>query len=245
MKKVLKSCLLALVIIPCLFLLSACGGANKNQVYNANFSKNAGNVFTDMYGTVTYNSEYKTVKLGKDSKYDNSANTYFGEEDKNFDWIAGGLTVNAKFKIFANDYDDNQGFNWTISLNGEDGNFITERSVYVRKYDTGVKVGYTENGSSNDINLDATSNDEAVLLPDGWYTFSFKFYENENNEIKLNISVINVYDETVFEHKNAGLGKSDGVNVTKDEVKGLRYGWLSWMTVDSLECSEISIYKNA
>lgn len=246
MKKSIKNFLLAVLILPCLLLLTACGEEPQNtkQLYVSDFSQNAGTVFTDSYGTVTYNSDSKTVQIGKDEQYDNSANTYFGQTDKNFDWVDGGLTVNAKFNIVSSTFDNNEGFNWTVSLNGQDGSFITERSVYVRKINDSVKVGYTENGSSDEINLTATSSENAVVLADGWYTFSFNFVENANNEIKLNISLVNSNNQTVFEYENAGLGKSDGVNVTKNEVKGLRYGWLSWMNIDSLECSEISIYKN-
>lgn len=232
------------IVIATVFLMAACGGAK--PLYMSDFSKSDNGVFSTSYGAVTHNAAAKTVTL-KGNADKQGANTYFGETDKNFDWVDGGMTVNAKFKIDSSKMDDGEGFNWGVAINGTDGNYLSERFVYVRKVGNDVKVGYTYNGSSDEINSIATSNADAKVLADGWYTFSFKVYANANNEIKADIAVVNSDNATKFEAKNANFNKTpDKTTVTKkDEIKGLRYGWLSWINVaEGIDCSEISVYPN-
>ena len=249
MKKSLKYFLVALVMIPCMLLLSACGDDKDDtkelkNIYTANFSteESALSVFSNVYGSVQYNEESDTITLNKDAN-DDGPNTYFGETDKNLDWDSDGMVASIKLNIVSSDYATGEGFNYTVAVNGNDGEFVSERSIYVRKYEEGVKVGYIYNGSSDQINQSATSSDDAKVLEDGWYTFKFDFHKNAQDLAKVTISVVNDQNETVFEVVDAKLNKSDDSDINEDEVLGLRYGWFSWMTVDSIECSALTVQE--
>lgn len=248
MKKSLKYILVTLVMIPCMLLLSACGDDNNDQkelktVYDANFStqESALSVFSDLYGSVQYNEESDTITLNKDDVYATGPNTYFGETDRNLDWDTDGMIASIRLNIVANDYEIGEGFNYTVAVNGNDGEYVSERFIYVRKYAEGVKVGYIYNGSSDEINQWATSSEDAKVLADGWYTFKFDFHKNSENIMKVTISVIDSNNQTVFEVVDAKLNKPDDSDVNESDVSGLRYGWFSWMTVDSIECSELTV----
>lgn len=251
MKKSLKLFLIALLIVPCMFMLSACGDDDSDDTkglkttYNANFTTEdkALSVFSDSLGGVGYNKDAKTITLFKAGDKDQGPNTYFGETDKNLDWDSDGTIVSIKLNIDSSDYAIGEGFNYTVAVNGNDGEFVSERSIYVRKYEEGVKVGYIYNGSSDQINQSATSSDDAKVLEDGWYTFKFDFHKNAQDLAKVTIGVVNDQNETVFEVVDAKLNKSDDSDIDEDEVLGLRYGWFSWMTVDSIECSALTVQE--
>ena len=243
---ILKICAGVAMGIACLGF-AACGGTNSNYLYEADFSKADNGVFTTKYGSVTHNADADTVTI---NNVDNSGSmTYFGnDETANTEVNLNSTVVSINIKIDSTSMDVGDGFTWTVSVNGvadTDNNysFLTERSIYFRNYAEGVKVGYVENGVNDAINQEATSNATAVTLADGWYDVNFAFTTTEDNEVVFTITVVNADDQEVFKQENAKLGSSSATEATTSQVGGLRYGWFSWMSADSVEVSAITVSK--
>lgn len=267
MQKILKNRIITSVcalfmLICCAVLFAACGGPT--TIYQADFSKADSNDFNAFDGSaVTVDTTNKTATITASAK-DRGANTYFGNaETKNTEVDFSKAVVSVKVGIDSASMEDGQGFNWTIAVNEkvEDAEsteeadktvsyaFKSERSVYIRKVGNEVKVGYTWNGSSDEINQIATSNSNAKTLADGKYDINFAFQTNEDNIVTIKITVVNENGETVFEEDNVSLGNStvDNANtgeftsVKADELGGVRYGWFSWMSVDSITVYDLKI----
>lgn len=240
MKKGLSFSLLG-VLTTCVMALAGCGGGEKT-IYENNFENGNNGAFTSLYGSFTENDN--TITLLKDDS-NVGPNTYFGSETKNIDWQGKNMLVSIKINIENEKFATNEGFNWAVALNGEDGNFINERYLYFRKYDDGVKVGYTANGSSDEINQEATSNDKAKLLNDGWYEIIFDFHENDENLAKVTIKVMQngseVFKETDAILVNYNSETESYEDLKMEDVKGIRYGWFPFMSVPSLEVDDLKV----
>ena len=228
------------MLILCSFLFAACGESEK-ILFISDFTNGNNNLF-GVYGSVTDNDN-KTVTLNKSTTATYGPKTYFEEEDKNFEWVDGGYTASLTFKVDKNSMETNQGFTWTVSINDETLKFVDEKSLFFRKYDKGIKVGYDYNASNDETNAVATSNESSVLLSDGWYTANFKFYESEENTIKLDICLLNESKINVFIVKDIKLYDENDDAIAFDKFGGIRYGWLSWMTAPSVEVKELKIFK--
>ena len=254
MRKSFKTFLFSLLVLPCAILFSACGGPN--VIYQADFSKSDSNAFVSYeQSTVSIDTKNKTVTLGKNSK-NQAANTFFGNnETKNTEVDFSKAVVSIKIEINSDSMENEQGFTWTVSVNGKKDetaqsySFKSERSIYFRKVNDVVKVGYTFNGSSDAINETATSTEKAKALSNGIYDVNFAFQTNENNVVTIKITVVNDKGEVVFEQNDVSLGNSEKDNadtgeyssVKTDELGGLRYGWFSWMNVDSVKVYDLKV----
>lgn len=237
--KHLSKILTGVMLVCCAIVFAACGGGQKT-LFVSDFTNGNNDLFRN-YGSVTDNDN-GTITLNKSTDADNGAMTYFGEEDRNFEWVENGYTASITFKIDGAAMTTGQGFTWTVSINDENKEFVDERNMYFRKYDEGVKVGYVYNGSNDAINADATSNEGSVLIPDGWYTANYTFYD-DNNVIKLDMSLVNEAGTTVFTVKDAKLSDENDAPITLDTFSGIRYGWVSWMTISNLEVREVKVYQ--
>lgn len=195
-----------------------------NELFYANFLNGNDGVFTSLYGAVVDNAD-GTISI-MPSASNAGSNTYFGSSNKNIPWKATGVTAKVNIKIDSASMSNNEYFNITTAVNGNyDGNiaFIGERSIYFRKYSEGVKVGYEWNGSSDEINKTATSNNSSILLTDGNYTITFYTHKKStSNTVVMDIAVINEEDSIVFSVKDCILGNDDGV-VSTSNIAGVRY----------------------
>lgn len=195
-----------------------------NELFYISFLNGNDGAFTSLYGDVVDNED-GTISI-MPSENNAGANTYFGSSDKNIPWKATGVTAKVNIKIDSASMSNNEYFNITTAVNGNyDGNisFIGERSIYFRKYSEGVKVGYEWNGSSDEINKTATSNNSSILLTDGNYTITFYTHKKStSNTVVMDIAVINEEDSIVFSVKDCILGNDDGV-VSTSNIAGVRY----------------------
>ena len=210
-------------------------------IFAEDFADGNNDVF-GVYGTVTKGNG--TVILNKAADQETGPSTYFGKAtDKNTPWTDKGLVVSMKIKIDGAALETGEGFNWTVSLNNTASpkSYLTERSLYFRKYAEGVRVGYVDNGSSDGINASATaeSNDKSAALADGWYTAEFKYYV-KNNNVALTVTVKNAEGTSVF---TAEGNVTDNTNaaIATSKVGGLRYGWMSLMNADSVEVDDLTV----
>ena len=249
-RKSIKYFIIAILLVPCVFMLSACTDDTEHSdsqwraIFNADLSSVTGatNVFL---GNTTYDEDSDVIYLNSDGDQI-GPQVIFDSTDNNLDWDEDGMIVSARLNLLGSDYATGDGFNYTISLNAvsEYQEFNTERSLFVRKYAEGLKVGYIAEGSSEEANETATSDDGAVTLEDGWYTIRFHFYENDLEEVKVTISVIDSDNVTVFEAKDQTYSNAENAVLKADEVLGIRslsFSWLSISTENLLSCSALSV----
>lgn len=209
-------------------------------VFSEDFADGNNDVF-GVYGTVTDGDG--TVILNKAADQETGPSTYFGKADKNTPWTEKGLVVSMKIKIDGASLETGEGFNWTVALNNASSpkSYLTERSLYFRKYAEGVRVGYVDNGSSDGLNASATAttNDKSAALADGWYTAEFKYYV-KNDNAALTITLKNAEGASVFTAEG-NVTDSTHTAIAASQVGGLRYGWMSWMNADSVEVDDLVV----
>ena len=214
-----------------------------NELFYASFLNGNDGAFTSLYGTVVDNAD-GTISIMPDEN-NAGANTYFGNSDKNIPWKATGITAKINIKLDSASMSTNEYFNISVAVNGLRNNvvqFIGERSIYFRKYSSGIKVGYIELGTSDDINKQATSNSSAKVLADGNYTISFFSHKkSSDNTIVMDIAVIDENGTVQFEVKDCLLSNDDGIASTSD-IAGVRYLWFSSLNVKKgVKVNNISI----
>ena len=210
-------------------------------VFSTDFADGNDGIF-GVYGTVTDGEG--TVTLNKAADRETGPSTYFGSADKNTPWTEKGLAVSMKIRIDGTSLETGKGFNWTVSLNNTSKTYLTERSLYFRKYDSGMRVGYIDNGSSDLLNASATaeSNDKSAALADGWYTVEFRYYVEDSN-VALTISVLDADGEEVFTAEG-NVQDHEAAAVPSAGVGGLRYGWMSWMNAAGVEVDDLIVTEN-
>lgn len=190
-----------------------------------------------IYGTVEKNDGSVTLKTPEGENY--AGSTYFGETDKNYDWVDGGLTVELKINIDKTDYDADDYSVWSLALNENDGAYITENSSFFVGYEDGVKFIYKSEGV--DTNYAALAADSsAVDLVSGSYTMRYDYDINAQDEVVLTVSLLNANGNEIYKSANNAVvaidhtGYVPGTAVKEEDVGGLRYLWLARTTVDGV-----------
>lgn len=207
-------------------------------IFEANFTGGNNGLF-GYYGTVE-DGPFGTILLTPDSS-DIGPMTYFRKINRNTPLGKGTTKVRVGIVIDNGQMNTGEYFNINLGLNDirTNGayNLKLEKCLYFRKYDEGVKVGYTDGDSLNKTNQTATSNAGSVVLPDGDYTVEFEI-SKENNELILTICVLNLDNSLLFRVTDIKLG------VTKvEELGGIRHLWLSNATAPWVELIYLSIIE--
>ncbi len=190
-----------------------------------------------VYGTVEKNDGSVTIKRQEGQNY--AGSTYFGETDRNYDWVDGGLTVDLKINIDETDYGADDYSVWTLALNETDGKYITENSSFFVGHEDGVKFIYKAVGVDTDYDALAADS-SAVDLESGSYTMRYDYDVNAQGEIVLTVSLLNANGNEIYKSANNAVVVIDhaehvaGTAVNEEDVAGLRYLWLARTTVDGV-----------
>jgi len=208
-------------------------GCFNNVIWEANLN----NDLFGVYGTVEQVDDSLVLKRAQDQNY--ACSTYFGEEDKNFDWENGGLTVDLKVNIDTTKYGENDYSVWSLALNETDGKYITENSVFFIGTENGVKFIYKNVGVETDYN--ALKNEEsAASLNSGDYTIRYDYNINNENEITLTINLLDSSNREIYRSIENEVvvidheGYTPNTPLNQDNVGGLRYLWLARTSVDGV-----------
>ncbi|MBQ8522177.1 MAG: hypothetical protein IJ458_00755 [Clostridia bacterium] len=190
-----------------------------------------------VYGTVEKNDGSVTLKMPEGKNY--AGSTYFGETDKNYDWVEGGLTVELKVNIDETNYSADDYSVWTLALNETDGKYITENTSFFVGYEDGVKFIYKAVGVDTDYDALAADS-SAIDLASGSYTMRYDYDVNAQGEIVLTVSLLNANGNEIYKTANNAVevidheGYVPGTAVKEEDVGGLRYLWLARTTVDGV-----------
>lgn len=190
-----------------------------------------------LYGTVEKNDGSVTLKMPEGKNY--AGSTYFGETDKNYDWVDGGMTVELKLNIDETEYGADDYSVWSLAINETDGKYITENASFFVGHQDGVKFIYKAVGVDTDY--DALAADStAVDLESGSYTMRYDYDVNAQGDIVLTVSLLDADNKEIYKSANNAVvaidheGYVPGTAVKEEDVAGLRYLWLARTTVDGV-----------
>ena len=227
-------------------LLVGCGA---KPVYQADLTQEG--VF-GIYGTPTLSTEDKSVTLSpvESGSYFTSSSTYFGEEDKNYDWTEGGMTVKVQMDITVDDYTATDYSVWTLGLNEKnDGAYITENTTFLVGSEAGLKFAYAAIGVDGYDQVRAYDEENAyTIAEDGKYTIVYDYDVNQEGNITLTVKLLNAQGQAVYTSADNAVavidhaGYTPGDAVAQEDVKGLRYLWLTRTSVN-VEVTDLSIWK--
>ncbi|MDR0426406.1 MAG: hypothetical protein LBH24_04450 [Clostridiales bacterium] len=229
-------------------------------LFREDFSTDKSDLFGTMveYTGTRYNATAKTMSLlkGLDTLVaphnTQGPFTRFGkDEDKNFPWEPDGMIVKIDVKIDKASMADNDGFQFTLSLNDsikKDGAYVhlTERNISFQRYGDEVKVGAHGGGAGLGSCGVATSAENAAAIADGWYTAVFKLYFGEDDMLLLDLSLLNAGGTDVFsenEQKVQGFRADGAFDPETTDIGGLRALWVAYMSCDSIEVDNLIIEK--
>lgn len=186
------------------------------------------NAFTT-YAAASTQGE-KGIILNRDADNNTGASTYFGEEDKNYDWDGSEMTISFDLDLTAL----NEEGDFTIlilAFNGENEGVYAhanEIRIGIAKTATGYAMNELVSGSYSD---DAVAYSEIVAANKNFtateVTASFTVaYEEEGNELTYTLKVA---DQSVENTKTD----------SNDAIVGLRYLWNSDLNKDGVELSNL------
>ena len=256
--KTLTIAAFAIVIaLACVFGLAACGEKTRATVWNGDFSgENIGGFYTNnanTYGTVTKNKDGSITMTNVDADVTGektSTFTSFGEEDKNYDWVEGGMDVSFTMTVDPETIVDGTHVVWSLGLNEkDDGLYLTELPVFFMGTEDGVKFVYDFTGVDARADLDLS--DAATITTAGDYTVTYSFNVNDDDQIEVVVTLKDANGKELYKSNastftviNPGIHESKEYTadtvVTQDIVKGLRYLWCVRATVD-VTVSAVSI----
>ena len=229
------------------FVLGACTQKdNRTIVFEADYEALEPSTYFGTYGSIRKADKNGAIILIKSASTDVGPLTYFGTETRNVTWVDRGLAVELTMDIKLEDYKTNDAFNWTITLNNDENQILTNLSVCFRKYENGLRVGHsTKSSEESNINATKTENEESQLISeDGKYVLEVSFYSNKEDLILYNIIVKNEKNEKVLNIKSQNLTDANDSNIKTEYVGGLRSAWLSYMTAQSVTLDKIRIVEN-
>ncbi|MEG1751928.1 MAG: hypothetical protein RR247_02570 [Clostridia bacterium] len=226
---------------------------NASVLYSNKFIDGNNATFNTTGYVITDNTD-QTITINKSTIEANGSSTYFGETDKNFDWVDGGVSVTITMKLDPVAIPTDKGFTWAFGLNNKIKNAenkfveIGECYLHFRKYAEGIKIAVGDRNSDDIYNKNMTKDSTSIITTAGTYAMTFKFYPKNatENNILVDQKVVNTAtNATVL--SNVGLIILDvpGVAIPQTSVAGLRFAWLSFMSVDSLIIDDMEITKNA
>lgn len=228
------------------FIFTACSQKDSRAVVFENeFLK--GNVSTfGTYGTIIDNED-KTITLLK-STNNVGPITYFGNsESKNSIWVDRGLTCELVFELKPAEIEIDDCFDWTFAVNNKEYNQLSQVVVSFRKFDKGLRVGFSQK-SSEASNLESTKEENEkskVIEKSGDYILQVSFYSNIKNEILFNIILTEKSnDEDVFVINGEKLLIADDNQIKTEEMGGIRSAGLSYMTLSSLKVKKVRLLEN-
>lgn len=236
--------------------LAACGGSPKT-LWEADLAND--DVF-GIYGEVTKNDD-GTVTLGVDENHETAGSTYFGEADKNYDWVDGGMTVKLGVYVDSDVITAGERVVWSLGLNekyvteadesqgieaSESIEYLTELAVFFVGTDDGVKFVFKETGVDQDDYLALVSGDDAATLTTGYYTVNYDFNVDSEGYVTLVVSLQDEDGKDVYESTESRFNVIDSTQyegeVKEEMVVGLRYLWCvrasTPVTVSSLAITE-------
>jgi hypothetical protein len=223
-------------------LLVGCGA---KPAYQADLTQEG--VF-GIYGTPAVSAENKSVTLSPvaSGSYSTSSSTYFGETDKNYDWTQGGMTVKLQMNITVDDYTATDYSVWSLALNETDGAYITENTTFLVGTADGVKFAYAAIGVDGYEQVRA-GQEGYTIEADGKYTIVYDYDVNQEGNITLTVKLLNAQGQAVYTSADNAVtaidhaGYTPGDAVAQEDVKGLRYLWLTRTSVD-VEVTDLSIW---
>lgn len=262
LKKICKVIACLSLVLFAGIIFAACGAPK--TLWKADLTK--ADVF-GMYGDVTLN-ENKTVTLTpvKSGDVYTAANTYFGEnDDHNYDWHKGGMSVSFTTDVKAEDITANNAVVWSLALNekvelteaeeealpeASHYRYLTELAVFFVGTEDGVKFVYAETGVDQTDYTALVAGDDATLLTDGEYTVTYDFNVDKDGYVKVVVSLKDANNKKVYSSEESTFAVIDsqlyenGTDVKEDMVEGLRYLWCvrvtanNPVTVSSVEITE-------
>lgn len=212
------------------------------------FNTNSGSA-EQPYGSVTKNADGTVTLKGSAANVTGelwSANTYFGETDKNFDYT-NGMSISYTVNIDPATMKEGKHSVWSLALNGTNGAYLTELPTYFLGTENGVKFVYQFAGV--DARGDVITNTKAYTITQkGSYTVSYKLTTAQNDEMNVQVTLKDANGKTVYASDAETFkvidneGATAGTIVKTDMIKGLRYLWLCRTNVD-VTVSSVEITK--
>lgn len=237
--KILGVLALSLAII---FGLAACGGpvslwkADLSQ--DGVFNTDSGEVDKPL-GTITKNDDNTVTLKSSTADVDGelwAANTYFGEEDKNFDYTSG-MDISYTVKIDPATMTEGTHAVWSLGINGSNGAYLTELPTYFLGTADGVKFAYQFTGVDDRDTVMA--NESAYTITEaGNYTVTYTLTTAENGELNVAVTLKDAANKTLYtaDASTFTVIENDeytaGTVVEEDMIDGIRYLWLTRANVD-------------
>lgn len=246
MNKLTKGLALGTMALVSCATLAACGGPR--TLWQADFSKGNSEVF-GAYGEIVNNND-NTITLKPDTSYGaqaTAASTYFGETDKNYDWVEGGMSVNFKVYVDEDVIQEGKHVVWTLALNekyaaDEDAGteekveYLTELPVFFVGTADGVKFVYDFTAVDQDDYTTLVSGEDAASLSTGYYTVGYDFNTEENGTVKVTVTLKDNNGKEVYKSADNTFDVIDSTQysgeVKEEMIEGLRYLWCVRTTTD-------------
>lgn len=212
-------------------LISSCSQNDCRRVIFENDFKNGNNNTFVEYGKIEENSDSLTLY-----QIDGVGPlTYFGKnESKNSTFTSSGLYSEISMNIKLDDYLENEYFCWNFALNNNNDEILTNVKVYFKKVSTGLEINFVQNAQNSEVLY--------TISEDGEYVFEISFYSSVKDEILFNLT-IKKDNKKIFSSQGNSL-KIGEDSVKTDEVKGMRYAFLSEMTVEKIEVKKVRLLEN-
>ena len=237
--KVLGILALSLAII---FGLAACGGPvslwkadlSQDGVFNTDSGTAA-----QPYGSVTKNEDGTVTLKSSTANVDGelwSANTYFGEADKNFDYT-NGMDISYTVNVDPAKMTEGTHAVWSLALNGTNGAYLTELPTYFLGTENGVKFAYQFAGV--DDRETVMANESAYTITEaGNYTVTYTLTTAENGVLNVAVTLKDAANKTLYTANASTFTVIEneeytaGTVVEEDMIDGVRYLWLTRANVD-------------
>lgn len=183
--------------------------------------------FFTMYASASTQGE-KGIVLNKEAKSGSGASTYFGEEDKNYDWDGTAMTLSMDLDLTALD-EEGEFTIFVLGFNKEaEGAYthVDEIRFGIAKTADGYKVNeLTGVGYNDDTDYAAiVAGDKSFTSTEITASFEIAF-DAETNALTYTMTV--------------GGQELTNEKITAEDVVGLRYLWNAYLNGDGVELSNL------
>ena len=183
--------------------------------------------FFTMYASASTQGE-KGIVLNKEAESGSGASTYFGEEDKNYDWDGTAMTLSMDLDLTALD-EEGEFTIFVLGFNKEaEGAYthVDEIRFGIAKTADGYKVNeLTGVGYNDDTDYAAiVAGDKSFTSTEITASFEIAF-DAETNALTYTMTV--------------GGQELTNEKITAEDVVGLRYLWNAYLNGDGVELSNL------
>ncbi|MCC1493200.1 VCBS domain-containing protein [Cognatishimia sp. F0-27] len=152
--------------------------------------------------------------------------------------FADGYTTQIKVYLDPS-WADGEGFDWSVASSNQSGGFKRDFIFHVTKdADTGTILVGADNNTNFDPQNNLETKNHVSIDTAGWYTLEHNFYENDDGDLEVAMSVYDASGAWLFTEV-----RSSDLDPIDTEVGGNRYGWFTnidvtgGVPVDSVELS--------